>query len=127
MGSKYIPPKFKDYDITKFIDTILEEMDNDTLNPVGGLHAYKLNQIFQLMDQGSKALGIPRSVFWIPAYNGGLFSDEKHPFIAPKDKGGKKIQNRYLAKVIDLVTRISSPEHKGKGPYRLEKKYRLCD
>lgn len=111
-----IPRKYQDYNITTLIDEILEKKDDDTLNPVGGLYAWKFNdQIFKLIDQGSKAMGIPESVFTIPAYNGGLFSNEKHPFLAPQDLGGKKIQDKYLAQVIDLVTRSRSPEHKGKG------------
>jgi hypothetical protein len=115
LQSERIPYQFRNYDITRFVDTILEEMDNDTLNPYGGLHAYKLNQIFNLIDKGSRALGIPRNVFYIPAYNGGLFSDEKHPFISFTKEEGKKIQDRYLARVVDFLTRPESPEHKGKG------------
>jgi len=115
LQSERIPHQFRNYDITRFVDTILEEMDNDTLNPYGGLHAYKLNQIFNLIDKGSQALGIPRNVFYIPAYNGGLFSDDKHPFISFTREEGKKIQDKYLARVVDFLTRPESPEHKGKG------------
>lgn len=115
LRSERIPSKFSNYDITRFVDTILEELDDDTLNPYGGLHAYKLNQIFNLIDKGSQALGIPRNVFYIPAYNGGLFSDDKHPFISFTRDEGKKIQDGYLARVVDFLTRPDSPEHKGKG------------
>jgi len=67
----------------------------------------RLNELFSLIDQGSKSRGIPESDLYIPAYNGGLFrtdpddddSDEAR-FLANHTVG-----DAYLARVVELLTR----------------------
>ena len=67
----------------------------------------RLDELFSLIDQGSKSQGIPEEDLYIPAYNGGLFrtdpdeddSDEAR-FLANHTVG-----DGYLARVVELVTR----------------------
>ena len=58
-----------------------------------------LNDLFRLIDQGSKNLGID-GVIRVPAYNGGLFDPQKHPDLARWTIG-----DSYLAEAIDLLSR----------------------
>ena len=60
----------------------------------------ELKDRFQIVDQGSEALGITRDVCYIPPYNGGLFDPAKHP-----DLEQWQIGDRYLAVAIDLLSR----------------------
>jgi len=59
-----------------------------------------LKVLFKLVDQGSESFGIPKSEYYIPAYNGGLFDPEKHP-----DLEHWEIGDKYLADAIDLLSR----------------------
>jgi len=67
----------------------------------------RLDELFSLIDQGSKSQGIPEEDLYIPAYNGGLFrtdpdeddSDEAR-FLANHTVG-----DAYLARVVELLTR----------------------
>jgi type II restriction/modification system DNA methylase subunit YeeA len=67
----------------------------------------RLDELFSLIDQGSKSRGIPEEDLYIPAYNGGLFrtdpdeddSDEAQ-FLANHTVG-----DAYLARVVELLTR----------------------
>ena len=59
-----------------------------------------LKVLFKLVDQGSESFGIPKSEYYIPAYNGGLFDPEKHP-----DLEHWEISDKYLADAIDLLSR----------------------
>jgi type II restriction/modification system DNA methylase subunit YeeA len=67
----------------------------------------RIDELFQLIDQGSASHGIPKDDFHVPAYNGGLFRtnpDEEDSreaqFLATHTVG-----DAYLARVIDLLTR----------------------
>lgn len=60
----------------------------------------RLEDLFRLIDQGSEALGTPKSDFSVPAYNGGLFDPEKHPELEIW-----KIGDSYLGEAIDLLSR----------------------
>ncbi|MEA2046782.1 MAG: TaqI-like C-terminal specificity domain-containing protein [Euryarchaeota archaeon] len=59
----------------------------------------ELNDIFRLIDQGSKVLGIDDQIH-VPAYNGGLFDPERHP-----DLERWTIGDSFLASAIDLLSR----------------------
>ena len=67
----------------------------------------RLDELFKLIDQGSKSRGIPEDDLHIPAYNGGLFrtspDEDDSPearFLAEHEAG-----DAYLARVIELLTR----------------------
>lgn len=106
-----VPRKYANqYSFTKWVDDILDDIDNGKVNPKGGLYNFKLGAIFRLVREGSEALGISKEEFYFPAYNGGLFDNEKHPFLRDK-----KIQDGHLARVVDLLVRAPSKEHEGRG------------
>jgi len=76
----------------------------------------RLDELFKLIDRGSKSQGIPEEDLYIPAYNGGLFrtspddddNTEAH-FLANHQVG-----DSYLAKVIELLTRSQNDDTGGK-------------
>ncbi|WP_122088627.1 class I SAM-dependent DNA methyltransferase [Halalkalicoccus subterraneus] len=70
----------------------------------------RLEELFKLIDQGSKSRGIPEEDLYIPAYNGGLFrtnpdanDSQEARFLANHEVG-----DAYLARVIELLTRSQS-------------------
>jgi type I restriction-modification system DNA methylase subunit len=67
-----------------------------------------LSDLFRLIDQGSRNLGID-GVISVPAYNGGLFDPEKHPDLAKWTIG-----DSYLAEAIDLLSRSEAANGAGK-------------
>jgi hypothetical protein len=67
-----------------------------------------LSDLFRLIDQGSRNLGID-GVISVPAYNGGLFDPEKHPDLAKWTIG-----DSYLAEAIDLLSRSEAAGGTGK-------------
>ena len=76
----------------------------------------RLDELFVLIDQGSKGQGIPKDDLYIPAYNGGLFRTEpgdddtvESQFLANYEVG-----DAYIAEVIELLTRHEADEGKGK-------------
>ncbi|WP_432277079.1 Eco57I restriction-modification methylase domain-containing protein, partial [Halobacterium salinarum] len=76
----------------------------------------RLDELFTLIDKGSKSRGIPEEDLYIPAYNGGLFrtdpdedGSEEATFLANHDVG-----DSYLAKVIELLTRSQNGNGGGK-------------
>jgi type II restriction/modification system DNA methylase subunit YeeA len=76
----------------------------------------RLDELFMLIDQGSKSRGIPEADLHIPAYNGGLFRTDpgeddsrEAQFIANHEVG-----DAYLAKVIELLTRSENGNGGGK-------------
>ncbi len=56
-----------------------------------------LRDLFDLVDSGHKNYGVP-------AYNGGLFNNDQHPFLAEK-----QLPDWYLARVIDQLGRATDP------------------
>jgi len=76
----------------------------------------RLDELFMLIDQGSKSRGIPKEDLYIPAYNGGLFrtnpdesGSEEARFLANNTVG-----DEHLARVIELLTRSKSSNGGGK-------------
>ncbi|WP_418282814.1 Eco57I restriction-modification methylase domain-containing protein [Halorubrum sp. DTA98] len=67
----------------------------------------RLDELFELIDQGSKSRGIPEEDLHIPAYNGGLFRTD------PDEEDGAEarflsehtVGDAYLARVVELLTR----------------------
>jgi len=75
-----------------------------------------LDELFKLIDQGSKSRGIPEEDLYIPAYNGGLFRTDPDEddnrealFLAQHEVG-----DAYLARVIELLTRSQNGNGGGK-------------
>ncbi|MBP1922929.1 type II restriction/modification system DNA methylase subunit YeeA [Halorubrum alkaliphilum] len=72
----------------------------------------RLDELFSLIDQGSRSQGIPEEDLYVPAYNGGLFrtdpddddSDEAR-FLANHTVG-----DAHLARVVELLTRSRSDD-----------------
>ncbi len=76
----------------------------------------RLDELFMLIDQGSKSRGIPEEDLNIPAYNGGLFRTD------PDESGSDEalflanhtVGDEHLARVIELLTRSESSNGVGK-------------
>jgi hypothetical protein len=64
-----------------------------------------LKNLFSLINDGSESRRIPRTEFYIPAYNGGLFDPAKNEFLE-----SARIGDSFLARAIDLLARS------GQGP-----------
>jgi hypothetical protein len=60
----------------------------------------ELKDLFKLVNQGSESFGIQKEEFYIPAYNGGLFDPDKHPYLERWEIG-----DQYLAEAIDFLSR----------------------
>lgn len=67
-----------------------------------------LVDLFDLVDRGHRTYGVP-------AYNGGLFDKDSHPFLAEK-----QISDWYLARIIDQLGRARDPEHADVGLFRVD-------
>ncbi|MBW1973685.1 MAG: N-6 DNA methylase, partial [Deltaproteobacteria bacterium] len=88
----------KYYTETYSMDAIKKECANELdkgLSYPGSTYRYwnRLNEIFEIINRGNDELDVP-------AYNGGLFDPEKHPFLE-----NNKVGDSYIARVIDLLTR----------------------
>ena len=75
-----------------------EATDFSHFDIIGCEFLERLKKLFRLIDNGSEHFKIPKEEFFVPDYNGGLF-DPKH-----FDEDWK-ITDRYLAEVIDLLSR----------------------
>ena len=67
-----------------------------------------LSELCDLVDVGNARYGVP-------AYNGGLFSPEQHPFLLQKS-----LSDRHLAQIIDTLSRSTDPLHKDAGLFRVD-------
>lgn len=67
----------------------------------------ELDKLFDLIDGGGR--------YGVPAYNGGLFDRDAHPFL-----GYKVIPDPYLARVIDQLGRAPDPQHRDVGLARVD-------
>ncbi|WP_435317642.1 Eco57I restriction-modification methylase domain-containing protein [Haloarchaeobius sp. TZWSO28] len=70
----------------------------------------RLEELFKLIDQGSKSLGIPEEDLYIPAYNGGLFrtNPEEDDSTEARFLATHEVGDSYLARVIELLTRSAN-------------------
>jgi len=76
----------------------------------------RLDELFTLIDKGSKSRGIPEEDLYIPAYNGGLFRTDprrrrQHRSKVPRQS---RCRRRLLAKVVELLTRSKNTNGGGK-------------
>ena len=67
-----------------------------------------INDLFDLVDRGHRTYGVP-------AYNGGLFDPEQHPFLSDKH-----IPDYYMARIIDQLGRAPDPERLQDGLFRVD-------
>ncbi|MDG5761899.1 TaqI-like C-terminal specificity domain-containing protein [Natronococcus sp. A-GB1] len=76
----------------------------------------QLDELFMLIDQGSKSRGIPEDDLYIPAYNGGLFRTNPDEDDSPEAQflAEHKAGDAYLAKVVELLTRSKNGNGGGK-------------
>ncbi len=72
----------------------------------------RLEDLFDLINNGSEVRGIDREEIYIPAYNGGLFDPARNPFLAEK-----RIGDLYLARAVDLLARSGEGEERGAVDY----------
>jgi hypothetical protein len=66
-----------------------------------------LTALFDLVDKGRR--------YGVPAYNGGLFSDEDNPFLSEK-----LLSDWHLARVVDQLSRAVDEEHPEAGLFRVD-------
>lgn len=76
----------------------------------------QLDELFKLIDQGSRSRGIPEKDLYIPAYNGGLFrtSPDEDDSQEARFLAEFKVGDAYLARVIELLTRSRNGSDGGK-------------
>ncbi len=86
--------------ITHFIAETQEGPAHQRFDTVKSSIQGDLKVLFKLVDEGSESFGIPKTEYFIPAYNGGLFDPERHP-----DLEHWEIGDKYLADAIDLLSR----------------------
>jgi type I restriction-modification system DNA methylase subunit len=68
-----------------------------------------LLELFDLIDEGHRR-------YEVPAYNGGLFDDEQHPFLREK-----RLPDWYVARVIDQLSRARDPQQENeRGLYSVD-------
>jgi type I restriction-modification system DNA methylase subunit len=75
-------------------DLALALDENRTLLPTADNYFADLVNLFTIIADGAPELGVP-------AYNGGLFSVDKHPFLA-----NNRIGDEHLARGLDLLARV---------------------
>jgi len=76
----------------------------------------RLDELFKLIDRGSKSRGIPEDDLYIPAYNGGLFrtDPDEDDSVEARFLATHKVGDAYLAKVIELLTQSRNGNGGGK-------------
>ena len=94
-------------DIAKRLDRTGPKLDDDFPRDSTALWD-DLAGLFDLIDRGHQRYGVP-------AYNGGLFDADAHPFLTEK-----KLSDWHLARVIDRLGRAGDPEHPAAGDFRVD-------
>jgi len=76
----------------------------------------QLDDLFTLIDKGSKSRGIPESDLSIPAYNGGLFRTDPDEDDSPEAAflASHTVGDAHLARVVELLTRSRRGDGGGK-------------
>jgi type II restriction/modification system DNA methylase subunit YeeA len=76
----------------------------------------RLDELFKLIDQGSKSRGIPEEDLYIPAYNGGLFrtDPDEDDSVEAQFLANHQVGDAYLAEIIELLTRSQNGNGGGK-------------
>lgn len=79
-------------------------------SPVKHTYWEHLDTLVNLVNMGSKELGIPEREFVVPPYNGGLFATRLDPKTGRDFFEAHRVPDLYLGQVIDLLAR---PERRG--------------
>ena len=76
----------------------------------------RLDELFSLIDQGSRSRGIPEEDLYIPAYNGGLFRTDPGEDDSKEARflANQRVGDAYLARVIEFLTRSQNGNGGGK-------------
>ena len=102
-NSKY----YEDYSLKKITHTLMRKYEKDSESIK--LKKYelwdRLQNLFLLIENGSKYLRIDEKEINMPAYNGSLFNSEKNPLLTRW-----KFDNDSLIKAIHSLTRIQDKE-----------------
>lgn len=67
-----------------------------------------LHDLFDLINKGSRRYNVP-------AYNGGLFDPDEHPFLEEK-----ALSDWSVARVVDQLSRAPDPEHSDRGLFLVD-------
>jgi len=89
------------------LDSALEGRGADYAHDSTALWSDLLD-LFDLVDRGRRTYGVP-------AYNGGLFDEEAHAFLAEK-----QISDFYMARIIDQLGRAADPHRPAAGLFRVD-------
>ncbi|MFC5279516.1 Eco57I restriction-modification methylase domain-containing protein [Halorubrum rubrum] len=76
----------------------------------------RLDELFELIDRGSRSRGIPEEDLYIPAYNGGLFRTDPDADDGPEARflAAHTVGDAHLARVVELLTRSEQANGGGK-------------
>ncbi len=94
-------------DVASRLDNIRLKREPSYSSNEAAIWAY-LRELFDLVDRGHKTYGVP-------AYNGGLFDGEGHPFLAMNE-----ISDFYMAQIIDEIGRAFDPLYSHLGRSRVD-------
>lgn len=95
---------YQTYSLRSLAHEVAQRLDSGVpLSPTTQGYWARLNDLFRIVNEGDTFLGVP-------PYNGGLFDDEKHPFLKEY-----RIGDKYLAEAIDKLARTEASGRRGKG------------
>jgi type II restriction/modification system DNA methylase subunit YeeA len=97
------------YSLNTIKQEITEELDSDSPSYQNWQDNLwdRIDELFQLIDQGSASRNIPEEDLHIPAYNGGLFRTSPDSDDSPEARflATHTVGDEHLARVIELLTR----------------------
>jgi type I restriction-modification system DNA methylase subunit len=110
------------YEESYSLNTLKQDVAEELDSPNPKYHDWqdnlwdRLDELFKLIDQGSKSRGIPEEDLYIPAYNGGLFrtSPDEDDSVEARFIANHQVGDAYLAEVIELLTRSQNGNGGGK-------------
>jgi type I restriction-modification system DNA methylase subunit len=106
------------YSLNSLKQDVAEELDSGDPKYRGWQDdlSSRLDELFALIDQGSKSRGIPEEDLYIPAYNGGLFRTDPDEDDNPEARflADHTVGDAYLARVVELLTRSRQADGDGK-------------
>jgi len=86
--------RYKNYSLSKIRNEIAKKIDKkETLSETGSFYWDRIKNLFRIINDGDKSLGIP-------PYNGGLFNPQKHPFLE-----NYSVPDKFLVPAIDKLSR----------------------
>jgi type I restriction-modification system DNA methylase subunit len=98
-------PSYRSYSLRKLAGEIAERLDRgEFISPATQGYWARLHDLFRIVNLGDDSMGVP-------PYNGGLFDENKHPFLEEY-----KVGDLYLAKAIDQLARAEASGRTGRGP-----------